>query len=298
MTDCGQGEVLAELLQLLQLEKVEENIFRGQSQDLGYGAVFGGQVLGQALSAASQTVPDQRRAHSLHAYFMRPGDASRPIVYQVDCIRDGTSFTTRRVVAIQKGRAVFSMSASFQVAEPGYDHQDAMPPDLPPPEGLASDLEMARRVADRIPAGIRERILCRRPIEIRQVDPNNPFAPERRAPRRSVWFRVKGTLPEDPAVHRYLLAYASDFGLVATSLYPHGRSYWQPTMQVASLDHAMWFYRDFRINDWLLYAMESPSAAGARGLSFGRIFTRDGTLVAVIAQEGLIRDRSGDGPRR
>ena len=298
MTDCGQGEMLAELLQLLKLEKVEENIFRGQSQDLGYGAVFGGQVLGQALSAASQTVPDQRRAHSLHAYFLRPGDAARPIVYQVDCIRDGTSFTTRRVVAIQKGRAVFSMSASFQVAEPGYDHQDAMPPDLPPPEGLASDLEMARRVAHRIPAGIRERILCRRPIEIRQVDPNDFFAPERRAPRRFVWVRAKGTLPDDPAVHRYLLAYASDFGLVATSLHPHGRSYWQPSMQVASLDHAMWFYRDFRFDDWLLYAMESPSAAGARGLSFGRIFTRDGTLVAVTAQEGLIRDRSGDGQRR
>ncbi len=291
MKNPCENDVLDELLRLLKLEKIEENIFRGQSQDLGYGAVFGGQVLGQALSAASQTVPSGRRAHSLHAYFLRPGDASRPIVYQVDCIRDGTSFTTRRVVAIQKGRPVFSMSASFQIDETGFVHQDAIPPDVAPPEGLESDLEMARRVAHRIPAAIRDRILCRRPIEIRPVDPNNPFAPEKRPPWRHVWFRALGEVPEDPAVHRYVLAYASDFGLVATSLYPHGRSYWQPTMQVASLDHAMWFYHDFRINDWLLYAMESPAAARARGLSFGRIFTRDGTLVAVTAQEGLIRDR-------
>jgi acyl-CoA thioesterase-2 len=293
MTDCSQGDVLAELLQLLKLEKIEENLFRGQSQDLGFGAVFGGQVLGQALSAASRTVPDQRRAHSLHAYFMRPGDASRPIVYQVDCIRDGTSFTTRRVVAIQKGRAVFSMSASFQVAESGFDHQDAMPPDLPPPEALVSEHEIVQKLADRFPPGIRKRILCRRPIEIRPVNPMDAFELKSLPPRRCVWFRASGTLPENATIHRYLLAYASDFGLVGTSLYPHGRSYWQSTMQVASLDHAMWFYRDFRMDDWLLYAMESPSAAGARGLSFGRIFTRDGTLVAVVAQEGLIRDRAG-----
>jgi acyl-CoA thioesterase-2 len=295
MKNHGDRDFLGELIQLLKLEKIEENLFRGQSQDLGFAALFGGQVLGQALSAASQTVPDERRVHSLHAYFMLPGDARLPIVYQVDRIRDGTSFTTRHVVAIQKGRALFSMSASFQVAEPGYDHQDRMPPDLPPPEGLESDLEMARQVSERIPPHIRDRILCPRPIEIRQVNPNNPFAPERREPRRFAWFRAKGSVPDDPALHRYLLAYASDFGLVATSLYPHGRSYWQPTMQVASLDHAMWFHRDFRINDWLLYAMESPTAAGARGLSFGRIFTRDGSLVAVVAQEGLIRDRGGLG---
>jgi acyl-CoA thioesterase-2 len=293
MTDCGRGDVLAELLQMLKLEKIEENIFRGQSQDLGYGAVFGGQVLGQALSAASQTVPEQRRVHSLHAYFLRPGDARLPIVYQVDCIRDGTSFTTRRVVAIQKGRAVFSMSASFQIAEPGFEHQDAMPPDLPPPEGLASELEIAHQVADRFPPGIRKRILCRRPIEIRPVHPMAAFELKRFPPRRCAWFRASGTLPENAAIHRYVLAYASDFGLVATSLLPYERRLWQATIQAASLDHAMWFYRDFRMDDWLLYAMESPSAAGARGLSFGRIFTRDGSLVAVVAQEGLIRDRAG-----
>ena len=291
MQDCTQIDVLAELLQLLKLEKIEENIFRGQSQDLGFGAVFGGQVLGQALSAASQTVPEGRQAHSLHAYFLRPGDAHRPIVYQVDCIRDGTSFTTRRVVAIQKGRAIFSMSASFQIEEPGFEHQDAMPRNVPPPEGLKSELEMARQVRDRIPAAIRDKILCHKPIEIRPINPVNPFAPEPRPPQRMVWFRTRGAMPDDPTIHRYLLAYASDFGLVATSLYPHGRSYWETRMQVASLDHAMWFYRLFRMDDWLLYVMKSPRAAHSRGLNLGRVYTRDGLLVAATVQEGLIRDR-------
>jgi acyl-CoA thioesterase-2 len=291
MSTCHPIDVLTQLLRLLKLEKIEENIFRGQSQDLGFGAVFGGQVLGQALSAASQTVPRGRQAHSLHAYFLRPGDAQRPIVYQVDCIRDGTSFTTRRVVAVQRGRAIFSMSASFQIDEPGFSHQDAMPPGVPPPEALESELEMARRVQDRIPPATRDKILCHKPIEIRPVDPVNPFAPEARPPRRMAWFRTRGDMPQDPTVHRYLLAYASDFGLVSTSLYPHGRSYWEARMQVASLDHAMWFYRPFRMDDWLLYVMESPSAAHARGLNLGRVFTRQGDLAAATVQEGLIRDR-------
>lgn len=291
MTVCTEGDVLSELLALLKLEKIEENIFRGQSQDLGFGAVFGGQVLGQALSAASQTVPEERSAHSLHAYFLRPGDATKPIVYEVDCIRNGGSFTTRRVVAIQKGRAIFSMAASFQITEPGFEHQDQIPDDVPEPDTVASELELARRVRDSIPPAIRDRILCNKPIEIRPIDPINPFAPKKKPPRRHVWFRAAGSMPEDLAAHKYVLAYASDFGLVATSLYPHGHSFWEPSMQVASLDHAMWFHRDFRIDDWLLYVMESPNAAGARGLSFGKIFTRDGRLVASTAQEGLIRLR-------
>lgn len=284
------ASVLDNLLDLLKLEKIEENFFRGASQDLGFGAIFGGQVLGQALSAATQTVAPERRAHSLHAYFLRPGDPCRPIVYQVDCIRDGGSFTTRRVVAVQKGHAIFSMAASFQVVEPGFDHQAPMPA-VEGPEGIESELAMALRVRDRIPAAVRDKILCEKPIEIRPVNPVNPFQPEKRPPRRQVWFRAAGSLPDDPAVHRYMLAYASDFGLVSTALYPHGHSFWQPQIQAASLDHGMWFHRDLRMDDWLLYDMQSPSASGARGLSHGRIYTRDGLLVASTTQEGLIRHR-------
>jgi acyl-CoA thioesterase-2 len=288
MSVCVQGNVLEELLKLLKLEKIERNIFRGPSQDLGFGNVFGGQVLGQALSAACQTVAAERRAHSLHGYFMRPGVASKPIVYTVDCIRDGKSFTTRRVVAIQNGRAIFSMAASFQIDEAGFDHQDE-PPDVAEPEGLEPDIEIARRLADKIPPGLREKLLCPKPIEIRQVNPVDPFAPRKMPPRKYAWFKAIDRLPDDFAAHQYLLAYASDFNLVATALYPHGHTYWEPEMQVASLDHSMWFHRDFRMDDWLLYAMESPNACKARGLSLGRIFTRDGRLVATVAQEGLMR---------
>ena len=288
--ECVEENVLAELLRLLRLEKIEENLFRGQSQDLGFGAVFGGQVLGQALSAAYQTVPEGRRAHSLHGYFLRGGDAQKPIVYNVDCIRDGRSFTTRRVVALQKGRAIFNMAASFQAAESGFDHQSSAP-QIPGPQGITPELELAMRIADRIPESIRDKLLCKKPIEIRPVNPINPFAPEKRDPQRFVWFKAIDKLPDDPMVHQYLLAYASDFGLVGTSLYPHGHSFWEPQMQVASLDHAMWFHRDFRMDDWLLYAMESPNAFGARGLNNGRVYTRAGKLVASVTQEGLIRLR-------
>lgn len=291
MESCKTKEtVLAELLDLLQLEKIEENIFRGKSQDLGFGNIFGGQVLGQSLSAAMQTVPKERFVHSLHGYFLRPGDPKLPIVYQVDCIRDGRSFTTRRAVAIQKGRAIYSMSASFQIAEEGFDHQDS-PPDVPGPENLVSELERARQVSDRIPEPIRSKLTCERAIEIRQVRPMDPFAPEKREPNKYAWLRATGALPDDPMIHRFLLAYASDFELVSTSMFPHGHTYWEPSMQVASLDHALWFHRDFRMDDWLLHAMHSPSAGGARGLSQGSIFDRNGRLVASVAQEGLIRYR-------
>ena len=288
MDTCSKGDVLQELLELLELEKIEENIFRGQSQDLGMTNVFGGQVLGQALSAALRTVPDNRPAHSLHAYFILPGDATLPIVYTVDCIRDGKSFTTRNVVAVQKGRAIFSMSASFQKNEAGFEHQDTMP-EVQGPEGVESELEMARRLSDKIPPPLRDKLLCVKPIEIRHLNPVDPFAPHKLPPEKFVWFRTRDSLPDDPAVHRYLLAYASDFNLVATALYPHGHTFWEPDMQVASLDHAMWFHRDFRMDDWLLYAMTSPNAGSARGLSIGRIFTRRGRLVATVAQEGLMR---------
>jgi acyl-CoA thioesterase-2 len=255
---------------------------------LGYGNVFGGQVLGQALSAASHTVIENRPAHSMHAYFMRPGDANQPIVYTVDRIRDGKSFSTRRVVALQKGRAVFSMSASFQIDEPGFDHQDQMP-DVPGPEEFESEENLARKWADKIPSQIRERIFCEKPIEIRPVNPIDPFEPHATTAPNYVWFRAISPMPDDRAAHRYMLAYASDFNLTATALFRHGHTYWEPDMQVASLDHAMWFHRDFRMDDWLLYAMHSPNACAARGLSIGRIFTRQGVLAATVTQEGLIR---------
>lgn len=292
MTECvREDRILTELLDLLKLEKIEEIIFRGRSQDLGFGAIFGGQVLGQALSAASQTVDPERSVHSMHGYFLLPGDPKRPIVYEVDPIRDGKSFTTRRVVAIQKGRPIFSMSASFHIAESGFDHQADPPRDVPGPEGLISDLEKARGVQDRIPDPIRARLTCERPIEVRQVNPVDPFAPEKREPVRYAWFRTVGPMVDDLSVHKYLLAYASDYSFVAMSLYPHGHTFWEPKMQVASLDHAMWFHRDFRMDDWLLYVMESSSACCATGMNLGKIFTRDGVLVASTAQEGLIRYR-------
>lgn len=291
MTTCSQGNVLEELLDLLHLEKIEENIFRGQSQDLGFGNVFGGQVLGQALSACSKTVDAARSAHSLHGYFLRPGDATKPIVYQVDCIRNGGSFTTRRVMATQKGQAIFLMSASFHIDEPGFDHQEPMP-HVQAPEELESELEMAIRLKDKIPSSLQDKLLCNKPIEIRPVNPQNPFAPEKRDPVRYVWFKAISKMPDDLAVHKYMLTYASDFGLVTTSLYPHGHSFWEPAIQVASLDHAMWFHRDFKMDDdWLLYVMKSPNAFKARGLVNGQVFTRSGRLVASVTQEGLIRQR-------
>ena len=284
-------EVLAELLELLQLEAIEENLFRGQSQDLGFAAVFGGQVLGQALSAAYRTLPADRFAHSLHAYFLWPGDARRPIVYQVDPVRDGRSFSTRRISAIQHGRCICSVAASFQVAEEGFSHQAPPPGSVPAPEEVTSEQTWVRRYAERIPERLRAPLLCDKPIEMRVVDPVDPFAPTPREPRKLVWLKAAGALPDDDAIHRYLLAYASDFHLVGTALYPHGRTFWDRKMQVASLDHAIWFHRPFRMDEWLLHAMDSPNAGHARGFCRGSVYTRDGTLVASVAQEGLIRQR-------
>ncbi len=290
------ADILADLLALLRLERIEKNLFRGQSQDLGWGAVFGGQVIGQALSAAAQTVPAERPVHSFHSYFLRPGDAFKPIVYDVDPIRDGGSFTTRRIVAIQNGEAIFSMSASFQVEEAGFDHRDVMP-DVPGPEGLLSELEAAQRVAHRIPVHLRSIALAERPVEIRPVQPSTLLNPRVLPPTRQLWYRATGPLPDDPAVHRYLCAYASDFNFLVTALQPHAVSVITPGLQIASLDHAMWFHRPFRFDEWLLYDVDSPSASGARGLVRGRFFRKDGTLVATVAQEGLIRDRRTEAAR-
>jgi acyl-CoA thioesterase-2 len=236
-------------------------------------------------------VGEERPVHSLHGYFLWPGDPTLPIIYTVDCIRDGKSFTTRRVVAIQKGRPIFSLAASFQKREEGFEHQADMP-DVPPPEDLKSEVELSRLIQHRIPEPIRSKITCDRAIEVRPVSPVNPFHPDKRNPYRYNWFRSIGPVNADPSVHRYLLAYASDFGLATTALLPHAHTFFEPTMQVASLDHAIWFHRDFRIDtDWLLYAMESPTATKVRGMNRGMVFTRDGVHVATVAQESLIRYR-------
>jgi acyl-CoA thioesterase-2 len=253
--------------------------------------VFGGQVLGQALSAAVQTVPPERSVHSLHSYFLRPGDVSRPIVYDVDRIRDGSSFTTRRVVAIQDGAAIFNMAASFQIAEDGYEHQDAMP-DVSSPEAHPSEVEQIIAAGDRLPKGFRERFGVEQPFEVRAVDRlDDPFKPSPLPPHRRVWFRTSAALPDDPTVHQALLAYVSDHGFLATALFPHGVTFFGGAVQVASLDHVMWFHAPFRVDEWLVHVIDSPAARGARGLVRGRVFTRDGRLVASTAQEGLIRAR-------
>ena len=284
--------VLDELVQLLSLERIEENLFRGPSQDLGWGTVYGGQVLGQALSAAARTTPADRAVHSLHAYFLRPGDVSRPVVYEVERIRDGSSFTTRRVAAVQKGEVIFYLTASFQKPEEGFDHHDPMP-DVPPPESLPTEQQRAAAYAHRLPRFLRERAVGERPFEIRHTDEgDDPVLPSPAAPQKAIWFRTVARLPEDPALHRFLLAYASDSSFITTALRPHGVTWLTPGMQVASLDHAMWFHRDFRADEWLLHVIDSPTAQGARGLVRGRVFTRDGRLVASTAQEGLIRQRA------
>ncbi len=284
------SQVLDELVALLSLERIEENLFRGQSQDLGWGQVFGGQVLGQALSAATQTVPTGRIVHSLHAYFLRPGAVDRPIVYDVDRSRDGQSFTTRRVVAIQNGKTIFHLSASFQLDEPGFEHAATMPA-VTPPEELPNESQLIQQHLKRIPEVMHARILADRPIELRPVDPVDLFRPEMKDPSHAIWVRSNGPLGDDGAIHRFLLAYCSDFSFITTSLRPHGVSWVDPTMQTASVDHVMWFHRPFRLDDWLLHVIDSPSASGSRGFVRGSFFDRQGRLVASTAQEGLIRRR-------
>jgi len=284
------SKVLEQLVALLNMEAIEEDLFRGASQDLGYRQLFGGQVLGQSLSAASQTVCGGRLVHSLHGYFLRAGDAGLPIVYQVERVRDGGSFSTRRVTAIQKGKPIFTCAASFQGVEDGFEHQAQMP-QVQGPDELKSETELARMVADKLPERMRERAISDKPIDIRPVSRNNPFDPKPAEPVKHVWFRADGELPENPALHQYLLAYASDFGLLTTSMLPHGVSVWQKFMQVASLDHSIWFHRPIRMDEWLLYSMDSPWAGNARGFSRASIFNQAGELVASVAQEGLIRLR-------
>lgn len=279
--DGAVRDPVAALVDLLDLEAIEVNIFRGSSPDDKRQRIFGGQVAGQAMVAAARTVDEDRPVHSLHAYFLRPGDPARPVLYEVDRIRDGRSFTTRRVVAIQHGRAIFNMSASFQVSEPGFEHADPMP-DAPDPESLPSRAERfaIARMADPSPMSA---------LDIRYAtnDPFNRSGPL--PPLQQVWFRTTGPLGDDPLLHTCLLTYASDMTLLDTTLMPHGSGAADDSVMMASLDHAMWFHGPFRADEWLLYDQRTPAASGARGLATGRVFTRDGRLVASVVQEGLIR---------
>ncbi len=281
------GEVLGDLLSLMRLERLEDNLFRGQSRDIGSLRVFGGQVLGQALSAASRTVAE-RSAHSLHAYFLRAGDVEAPIVYEVDRSRDGKSFTNRRVVAIQHGRPILNLAASFQRHEEGLEHQAGMP-EVPRPQTLSDSRDYQPEDVRKVPEKMRRYMTTRRPFEFRHVEQPDLLEPRKRPARQHIWFRAIGDLPHEQGLHRVLLAYVSDYNLIGTATLPHGISFLQGNVQMASLDHAMWFHRPVRVDQWLLYSLDSPSASGARGLARGQIFTEDGVLVASTAQEGLIR---------
>lgn len=284
------GKVLNDLLKQLSLEKLEENLFRGESQDLGLGLVFGGQVMGQAISAAKETVEAQLQIHSFHSYFLRAGKTDQPIVYDVERLRDGKSLSARRIKAIQNGKPIFYMTASFKAPENGFEHQDKMP-NAPDPESLISEQEMALIHTDILPDFIRDKFIGEKPIEMRPVSFVNPVDPEIEPAKRLVWFRANGRMPDDLRVHRYLLAYASDFNFLPTALQPHGVSFLTEGMQVVTIDHAMWFHHNFRLDDWLLYSVESTVASDGRGLVKGQFFTRDGKLVASTIQEGLIRQR-------
>ncbi|MEY4356939.1 MAG: hypothetical protein RL469_265 [Pseudomonadota bacterium] len=278
---------LAVLMRQFELERLEVNLFRGASRDIGSPQVFGGQVLGQALMAAYATVTD-RTVHSLHAYFLRRGDFNQPIVYQVDRSRDGHSFSSRRVIAIQNGEQIFTFSASFQAPETGLEHQVDMPA-VPTPDALPDFSRPTDEIAARLPEKMRRFMLRERPFEFRPVEKTDFLRPHVGPPLQNVWFRTVDRLPDDEVLHRCLLAYVSDFGLLSTAARPHGMTFPATNLVMASIDHAMWFHRSPRVDDWLLYSMDSPSAAGARGFARGSIYRRDGVLVASTAQEGLMR---------
>jgi acyl-CoA thioesterase II len=281
------NQLLDDLIKVMTLERLEMNLFRGESRDIGSPQVFGGQVLGQALVAATATA-DDRVVHSLHAYFLRRGDFNSPIVYEVDRALDGKHFSSRRVVAIQHGRQIFNMSASFQVPETGFDHQIPIP-SVPQPDALPDVESYYREMADKLPEAARRILEQKRPFEFRPVERPDHLRREKSAGLKYIWFRAVDKLPDDEALHRSLLAYVSDFHLLDTALKPHGISMISPKLVIASIDHAMWFHRSVRVDDWLLYAIDSPSASGSRGFTRGSVFARDGRLVASAAQEGLIR---------
>ena len=282
------SKALDALIELLDLEAIEVNIFRGLSPDERRQRVFGGQVAGQALVAAGRTV-ERGEVHSLHAYFLRPGDPNIPIVYDVDRIRDGKSFTTRRVVAIQHGRAIFNLAASFQIVENGPDHQMPMP-DVPDPDELPTWQQRVEPYLERLGPDLAQWLVRERPIDSRPVDDPRWLDPSPREPQQDVWIKSNGDLPDGvPLIHECVVAYASDLTLLDTAMFPHAISYQEQQYMIASLDHAMWFHRPFRADEWLLYHQTSPTASHARGLAQGSIFCRDGTLAITVIQEGLIR---------
>lgn len=279
-----------DLLDLLDLEKIDDNLFRGESRHMGSSRVFGGQVLAQALTAAMRTVDSDRILHSTHGYFILPGDLNIPIIFQVENLRDGGSFSTRRVKAIQRGQAIFIMAASFQLKQEGYDHHIDMP-QVSSPEDLVSWEQIVAKFGDMLPENIKKFLDLDRPIEFRPVELVNPAMGGKSEPFRHVWMKAKGEMPDYLSAHQRVLAYSSDYNLLTTALLPHGNETSFGNIQLASLDHAMWFHRDFRMDDWLLYAVDSPSASHARGFTRGNIFTGDGKLVASVVQEGLMRPR-------
>lgn len=284
------SQALHNLLNLLNLEKLEEGLFRGQSEDLGLRQVFGGQVVGQALYAAKQTVPEARIIHSFHSYFLRPGDSQKAIIYDVETLRDGKSFSARRVSAVQNGQPIFYMTASFQAPESGFEHQNSMPV-VPGPDNLPSEQDLAQKLAAHLPLKLKEKFLAERPLDIRPVQIHNPLKGRVDEPVRQVWIRANGQLPDDRRIHQYLLGYASDLNFLPVALQPHGKGFLEPDMQVATIDHSMWFHRPFDLSDWLLYSVVSTSASGARGFVRGEFYTRNGTLVATTVQEGVMRQR-------
>jgi acyl-CoA thioesterase-2 len=282
---------MQELLSILDLEKLEHNLYRGRSPKLDWQRVFGGQTIAQALVAAQRTVTPERHVHSLHGYFMRPGDTKVPIIYEVDRIRDGGSFTTRRVVAIQHGHAIFSLEASFQGDEQGLEHQVPMPLDVPPPDSLMTQQELIGKFGDAVPEGIRRYWERDRPIDMKPVMLEHYTSREKLAPEQKIWIRTAGPVPADRATQAAVLAYLSDMTLLDTSTFAHGRAVFDPDIQAASLDHAMWFHRPHRLDGWILYTQDSPSSQGSRGFTRGALYGQDGTLIASVAQEGLIRLR-------
>ncbi|OON37513.1 acyl-CoA thioesterase II [Izhakiella australiensis] len=284
------SQALNNLLALLNLEKLEEGLFRGQSEDLGLRQVFGGQVVGQAIYAAKQTVPAERIIHSFHSYFLRPGDSQKAIIYDVETLRDGKSFSARRVSAIQNGQPIFYMTASFQGTEQGFEHQKTMP-EAPGPDGLPSETDIAQQLAHLLPSATREKFLAEKPFEVRPVTFHNPLKGHVDEPRRCVWLRANGSVPAGAPLHQYLLGYVSDFNFLVVALQPHGKGFLEPGMQVATIDHSMWFHRPFDLNEWLLYSVESTSASSARGFVRGEFYTQDGRLVASSVQEGVMRIR-------
>ncbi len=291
MTADAPSTALKALLAVLDLEQIEDNLFRGARGSEGWQRVYGGQVLGQALMAALRTVERERSVHSLHGDFLLAGDPSLPIVYDVERTRDGGSFTTRRVKAIQHGAAIFTMSASFHKLEEGLEHQSAMP-DVPAPEALPNPKDLIAGLIDKLPAAMRSYWERDRPIDMRVVDISRYLGREKKVPVQQIWFRAAGRLPDDPAVHQAVLAYASDFTLLDTALIAHGKLLFDADIQLASLDHSLWYHRPFRADEWMLYVQDSPNAHGARGFSRGSIYTRKGALIASAAQEGLMRLRS------